>query len=406
VSARRDTLLQAAVVCAALFAFYLPSSVDGVISRPLSVVSMAGTATLLLGMILVSGRVAPPPNVAAALAMGLVLAVFTITSPFEATSPGVAMLYLAQGLLFMLDLRGCNSPRIDRMFQAITLVSLVLGYALVLNVGLADGLMVRWYAAFYPELLGNMVILFNKPVLTFATHSMAGFMIYLFFYMHFRAWRLVGGWWRLAAAAGFLGLLVALTSTTGMAFAAVACAQVAWAGRASLPRQRALAAVTLSILVFAAATAAGVDINTVLARAEAAIVGDRVRGLFARYAVDGLLASNMKYLSESPLRPIGIGATDTLYLGDSGLIVNLLRGSVPLLIAVYGGLWLFLRTNLVNIRSAAWLWLAVVLFEIGFTPLQYFRFLGFVPFAVMYLNHIERRAQQGVTQLGAKAATR
>ncbi len=117
-------------------------------------------------------------------------------------------------------------------------------------------------------------------------------------------------------------------------------------------------------------------------------MGDRVRGLFARYAAEGLLASNFAYLSESPLSPIGFTVTETLYLGDSGVVVNLLRGSVPLLVAVYLGLFMFLRFNLRDRRTALWLWCVVVLFEIGFTPLQYFRFVAFVPFMIVYLNSL------------------
>lgn len=399
-------VLLATVVVSALFAFYLPSSIGGVISRPLSVASIGGTCALLVVVLAASRRLAPPLNIAAALGMWLVLALFTVTSPFEAYSPGVTLLYVAQGLLFLIDLRGVTSRVVDVVFQVITVVFLALGYALALNVGVADRLMVTWYGAFYPELLGNMVIIFNKPVLTFGTHSMAGFMIYLFFYLHFRAWLAQGGWWRLAAAGAFLGLLVALTSTTGLAFAVLAGLQITFVMQRALPQQRALMAVSILLAALAGAAALGLDAGTLLAQAEEAIVGDRVRGLFSRYAVDGLLASSMKYLSESPLQPIGVSATDTLYLGDSGLVVNLLRGSLPLLIAVYGGLWLFLRTNLDDRLSAAWLWVSVVLFEVGFTPLQYFRFLGFVPFLVVYLNSLSSRLPPAGASLGARPVTR
>ena len=394
------------VAVSVLFAFYLPSSVGGVISRPLSIVSIGGTCALLVVILVASRRLAPSLNVAAALSVWLLLGLFTVTSPFEAYSPGVTLLYVAQGLLFLIDLRGVTSRALTVLFQVITAISLVLGYALTLDVGVADRLMVTWYGAFYPELLGNMVIIFNKPVLTFGTHSMAGFMIYLFFYLHVRAWLTQGGWWRLAAAGAFLGLLVALTSTTGLAFAAVAVLQGAWLLQRALPQQRALMAAAILLALLAGAAALGLDAGTLLARVEDAIVGDRVRGLFSRYATDGLLASTMKYLSESPLRPIGVGATDTLYLGDSGLVVNLLRGSVPLLIAVYGGLWLFLRTNLDDRRSAMWLWVCIVLFEVGFTPLQYFRFLGFVPFMVVYLNTVSLPVAPSGASLGARPVTR
>jgi hypothetical protein len=237
-----------------------------------------------------------------------------------------------------------------------------------------------------------MVIVFNKPVLTFATHSMAGFMIYLLFYMQLRGWQLRGDRWRLGAALGFLGLLVLLTSTTGLAFAVVGGVQLASIGYRRRLRGRYLVILILLLAAVAGPIASGLDFDAQYRRVEAAIVGDRIRGLSARYAGDGLLAGNFAYLSESPFAPIGVGATDSLYLGDSGIVVNLLRGSVLLVAAVYGGLWLFLVTNLHDRRTARWLWVWTLMFEIGFTPMMYFRFVAFVPFLVVYLNSIGARA--------------
>ena len=381
-------LLVSVVVAASLFAFYLPSSIDGVISQPLSVVSIAGTCVLLASMWLLSDRQTPPLSVAAALSIVLLLAIFTVISPFEQTSRGVALLYVVQALLFLQSLRRLRSAAVETTFVAVTVVSLVLGYALALDVAMADRFVLQWYGAFYPELLGNMVTIGNKPVLTFATHSMAGFMIYLFFFMHLTAWRMRGDWWRLAAAVASVGLLVLLRSTTGQAFAGLAALQLVLLVHYLPAWVRALAVVALLVAGYGVFTALGMDLGALASQVGDAIVGDRIRGLFSRYASDGLLASNMSYLSNSPLWPIGLGATDALYLGDSGVVVNLLRGSVPLLLAVYGGWWLFLRANLTDRRAAAWIWACTVLFEIGFTPLQYFRFVAFVPFLVVYLNSV------------------
>lgn len=382
----RHRLLPAIVTATAFFALYLPSSVGGAISRPLSIVSIGGTCVLLALAALAGRRQTPALLAAAALAVITVPTLFTITSPFEQTSAGVVMLYVAQTLLFMVDLRGVRSRSVVTAFSVITAISLALGYALAANASQADRAMLQWYAAFYPELISNMVGIDDKPVLTFATHSMAGFMIYLFFYLHWRAWLNGGGPWRVGAAAGFFGLLLLLRSTTGQAFAAIAALQVALHVWQAAARLRPLMVATGALAVIASAAVAGIDPGDVADRVRDAIVGDRIRGLFSRYAADGLLASNMRYLSESPLRPIGFGATDSLYLGDSGLIVNLLRGSVPLLLAVYGGLWLFLRRNLADSRAATWIWACTLLFEIGFTPLQYFRFVGVLPLLVMFLN--------------------
>lgn len=391
----RRRVLLATVVASALFAFYLPSSVGGVISRPLSVVSIAGMCALLAAIVVTSGRLAPPFNLLAAAGIMGLLTLFTITSPFDDYAPGVLMLYSALAILFAQDLRELRSARIERVFQAITAVSLGVGYAVTLDVAAADRLLVTWYSGFYKELVPNMVLLFNKPVLTFATHSMAGFMIYLLFYMQWYGWTRLGGWWRLAAAIGYIGLLAALESTTGLAFFFVASAQVlVTMGRRV--RYQALSVVAVMLAGIAVAATRDVDYRALLNQAQVAVVGDRVRGLAARYGSEGLLAGNMAYLAESPLSPIGFGATDTLYLGDSGIIVNLLRGSVPLVFAVYAGLWLFLDANLRDRRSTLVVWLATLAFEVGFNPMMYFRFVAFVPFLVVFLNSVTPLADRRV----------
>jgi hypothetical protein len=177
-----------------------------------------------------------------------------------------------------------------------------------------------------------------------------------------------------------------------MVYAAVASLQLAGL---ALSRRRhvavPLAAVTLvvvlmSIFLFESATSAVVD------RAREALVGDKIRGLASRYAAGGLLAGSLAYVSQHPLQPIGFGFSERLYYADSGYVVNMLRGSVPLVAAMYGGLFLFLRSNLRRPRVAVWIFFVIVAFEIGFTPLHYFRFIGFAPFMIVYLNSLETEA--------------
>lgn len=389
-AARRHALLLT-ISASAFFAFWLPSSVGGVISRPLSMVSIAGTCALFVVMLLMSSRMAPRLNIAVGASIMLLLGLFTITSPFEQISPGVILIYGAQALLFMLDLRHVTSRHVERACQLLTALAIVLGYALAFDVGAADRLVIGWYSAFYRELLGNMVTLLDKPVLTFATHSMAGFMIYMLFYVQFTTWRVRGGRTALAAALALVGLLVLLRSTTGMAYAVIAVAQLGFVVMRAFVRHSALGVVAAALVAALGLMASGFDAAAQVDRVQEAVLGDRIRGLTARYAGDGLLAGNFAYLSDSPLAPIGVSASESLYLGDSGIVVNMLRGSVFLVVAAYLGLWLFLTTNLTDRRSAAWLWWATLLFEIGFTPMQYFRFVAFVPLLVVTLNTVNDR---------------
>ena len=384
----RDGRVTVMAVAATAFGFYLPSSVGTIISTRLSIVSIVGTFMFLAAMLAVAKRTTPPVVLVLSAGMLGLLTLFTITSSFERIGLGVILLYLSLALLYTLDLRVRASSRLEIVFVIIVGISLLGGYALALNVSAADQIAYGWYNAFYPEMLLGMVIQFDKPVLTFASHSIAGLMIYILFYLQLKTYQARGGAWRFSAALALLGLLILLRSTTGSVLGAVAGVQAAWTLLRAHQKQAVPLAVLMGLATLGLLIAAGLDPVTLYARAEGAIVGDRVNGMFARYAAEGLLASSFNYLSNSPFSPIGFATTETLYLGDSGIIVNLLRGSVPLLLTVYGSFLLFLSFNLRDRRAALWLWCVVVLFEVAFPVTQYFRFVAFVPFLVVYLNSL------------------
>ncbi len=339
-------------------------------------------------MLGVAKRTTPPAVLVLSVGLLGLLTLFTITSSFERSGPGVVLLYVSLALLYTLDLRVRASHRLERAFVGIVGISLVAGYALALNVSAADRIAYGLYNSFYPELLYSMVVIYNKPVLTFGTHAIAGVMIYILFYLQLKTYQARGGAWRFGAALALLGLLVLLRSTTGAILGVVAGVQAAWPTLRAHRKQAAPLAVLMGLAAVGLLVAAGLDPTTLYARVEQAILGDRITGLAVRYAADGLLASNFAYLSNSPFSPIGFATTETLFLGDSGIVVNLLRGSLPLLLTVYGGFFLFLRFNLRDRRAALWLSCLVVLFEVAHPVLQYFRFVAFVPLLVVYLNSL------------------
>jgi hypothetical protein len=387
----RDGRVSGMAVAAAAFGFYLPSSIGTVISRELSIASIAGTFIFLAAILVTAKRTTPPAVLVLSASLLGLLTLFTMTSSFERNGPGVILLYASIAVLYTLDLRVSASPSVERAFAVIVAITLVAGYALALNVSVADRIAYGWYNSFYPELLYSMVIIFDKPVLTFGTHAIAGLMIYILFYLQLKTYQACGGAWRLGAALALIGLLVLLRSTTGTILSVVAGVQAAWPVLRAHQKQAAPVAVMIGLAAVGLLIAAGLDPTTLYARFEEAILGDRVSGLAVRYAADGLLASNFTYLSNSPFSPIGFATTETLFLGDSGIVVNLLRGSVPLLLLVYGGFLLFLLFNLRDRRAALWLWCVVVLFEVAHPVLQYFRFVAFVPLLVVYLNSLASR---------------
>jgi hypothetical protein len=135
------------------------------------------------------------------------------------------------------------------------------------------------------------------------------------------------------------------------------------------------------------------DISQVLPQLAGTILNSDVNGLLPRYGPGGALRAPLTYLFDHPMSPIGfitpsaVAAGDTA-LGDSGPVEYLLRGSIPLLVLVYFGLYKFLRFNLPLREHALFLFLVIVAFEIGFSSLIYFRTLYLLPFFVIYMRQV------------------
>jgi hypothetical protein len=399
VSAEKQELSQSlrvlVVVLAALIAFFFPSSVGGVISRTLTGASLVLTCGLLVALLCLPGGVVPA-GLLLATGLGLLglLSTFTLLSPFTGYSPGVVLIYLAIGLLYLVNLRSIGASSIvEYAALALSVGSLLIGIAIVGQVKIVAQILMSYYAAFYPELVPNMIDLLHKPVITFATHSVAGFMIYLLFYMALKAYDVRGRMFFLGLACGHLALLILLRSTTAAIFASIAVVQLGWLVWRRFPRIAGPALLTAFAAPIALGVYFGVRPADVVEAVQAAVLGDKISGLLVRFRPDGLLAQNLIYLSRHPLSPIGVSFSESLNLGDSGVVVHLLRGSLPFLVAVYGGLFLFLRYNVASRTSAIWLWCVIGLFEIGFPPLMYFRFVCFVPLLVVYLNSLEYPAR-------------
>ena len=371
----------------ALFATYLPSSVAGEMSPVLNMAGIGGTFALLSVLLLLPRGIGHPVQLTFALGVVVPLVAFTTLSPFTAISPGLIPIFGSLAVMYALNLRDISLTGPPRFaILAILGISLLFGTGLALDVPAADRIAVNWYSAFYPELLSNMVLSNDKPVLTLATHSLAAFVTYLFVYLCYTAWRVFPTWPRRFATLWFIVLLWRLTSTTSLILTGVAILQVAGL---QLRRRAWLLPVGAVITLGASVSAFLLSSLTLLDMVEFArdaLLGDRIRGLLSRYAPGGLLAGTFEYLSDHPLRPIGVAFSPTLYLGDSGVVLMLLRGSIPLLIAVYGGLFAFLHYNLRSRAVAQWIFIVVVAFEVGFTPLQYFRFVGLLPLLIVAFN--------------------
>lgn len=392
-----------------LLGLYFPTSIAGNYMPALVALSHVMALLIFAAMFLRAQR--RPSFAACAIFLTIIplLLVFSFTSGLNTLTPGVLPAYGAISVLLILNLKEAPLPRsVFRLFEAVNFVNIGVCACILGGSKVIGTFLVNHYSEFYPELLPNMLFL-RKPVLTFATHSLAGFFLYLFFYLNLQTYKERKQKRFLVFAICYLLFTLALLSVTGLLLALLASVQLGltfWCLSRFRWRWAAAVAVGLAIfLLYASQSSSIIRLwNDTMTSAEA-ILGSKGNGFLGRFAAGSGLSFDFQYLSTHPFSPIGVSYRNEFNLVDSGMLENLMRGSVFLFALIYGGLWLFLRRSLVERSDLYFLLLLILGFEIGFSSLTYSRTVLLLPFFVVFLNGIRRgenvTSSFGITEIPA-----
>src|SRR5260370_9150103 len=143
------------------------------------------------------------------------------------------------------------------------------------------------------------MVMFRKPVLTFGTHSLAGFFLYLFFYVNLQTYRLKGGKLFLSFALCYLFLTLSLLSLTGIILGLVGMVQIFYYLGSSIRHKWLwICGIAASILMIATfdrhdvVAATWIDI----AGSGKAILMSQVNGFLGRIRPDGTMYYAIQYL--------------------------------------------------------------------------------------------------------------
>jgi hypothetical protein len=303
---------------------------------------------------------------------------------------GILATYSAIAAVFALNLRKVRGGRIlSIVFLATNVLLIACGSAVIIGNDRVSLFLTSWYSQFYPDLVPGMIGL-HKPVLTFGTHSLAGFFTYLFFWLNWENYKSRRGTVSLVFAISELVLLIALTSFTSFAFALVAILQITfWMWK----RKRRVLLISSACIVLALGLTGRLlaeQINALWENPQFALaaLNSDGSGLLARYGPGGTLRGTMDFIWAHPFAPIGFTYPSFLLLGDSGPVQYFLRGSILLLLLIYVGLYQFLRYNSPSRKYAVTLFFIFLAFEVGFDALPYFRTAFLLPFLMVYLKEI------------------
>ncbi|HTQ60907.1 MAG TPA: hypothetical protein VMI32_11820 [Candidatus Solibacter sp.] len=364
-----------------LLGLYFPSSVGGDLSVSLYRASFAVSVIVLVILAL---RVGVDEYILLWFSGPIViwLGLCTLPALFQLSVLTVSPLAIFCPLAFLLSVQvgKLRCGNLTRVLIVVSIANVCLGIAM-LTVGSVANFMAAHYNDFIDGLVGDMIAA-NKPVLTFATHSLAGTFSYLFFWLNFRTYQKTGNRLHLALAILQIAICIALMSITSIGFAVLAIAELAWNFRWS----SALSAIAAYFLI---PTSLKETIGTLFL----SDIWFREGGGFrARYVGTGTLASAFAYIQHHPFSPIGLMFSHNLFdegaQTDSGPLLYFLRGSFILVFLIYAGLFLFLRRNLRDRWECYRLFFVILVAEVGFSVITYSRTYLLLPAFVIYLNSL------------------
>jgi hypothetical protein len=316
------------------------------------------------------------------------LLAFTFTSGLTTFRLGALLGYGVLSVLFITNLRDIGLPHwFGRLWVAVNIINILAGFAIVAEVQPVNDFIIAHYSTAYDELLPNMLAL-HKPVLTFGSHSTAAFFLYLFFWINLQAYKLKRQKLFMVFSVCCLFLTLSLQSVSSLVFGAAGLFQLAAHVWSSMHHKLLWATAALClILATAAFWKPAIDWGASVDEIKS-IVQDPGNGLAGRLLPEGTMYYDLQYLQQHPFSPVGASYREGFMFGDNGPVEYLLRGSVPFLLLIYGGLFYFLRRNLILRPHAYFLFAAIVLFELGITTLINLRALFLIPVFSVYLNSL------------------
>lgn len=367
--------------------FFFPTSINETMSN--SFTYFIG-GVLILYFIVFFKKTSNKSALLPSIMIHFLLMIFTLTASIYVSdiSTGIYINFICLSLLFLLDLKEIKIQNLGFPFVLINIIIIILGYGVILQNEVIITFLKNYYTASYEDLLVYMFASL-KPVGTFATHSVAGFVYFLLFYISYETFLKKRKILYLILAINLLILMFFIASNTSLLFLGISVLYIAYATFTSLKNVLLFIALFLFITLiiyfqfqdnFIVNSVLNFDINSVLSGKD--------NGFSSRYSETSGLMKTIDYVFDHPFLGLGLTFDSKLTYTDSGFVLYALRGTFLLVIAIYIGFYLFLKRNLNTTFYAHFVFFSFMLFEIGYPSLLVLRILYFLPFMIVYLNNL------------------
>lgn len=379
-----------------VFGVLVPSSISTVMHMIPLYIAPAVTFLVLLAIILI-GKKMDFKFLASVLLMNFIVWAATLFNPGERVRNVAGGTYILLSLLFIANFKNIPIGKsIKTVFNVVNFLLIIIGFAMVSYNQLIYNIFVDYYSDFYQELVPNMLAR-GKPILTFGTHSLAAFYLFIFFYLNIRTYASNKKIIYFLASISYLYFCVALQSNSGYVFLLFGVGVLIFNLRHKIISLSVVTATILLIMIFNPVETK-VYLDTVQLNIETATLSSS-HGIDGRYSEEGNQAADIRHIVDNPFKPTGLSMAfgSELTYHDSGLIATTLEGTIILTVLLYGTLFVFLKRNIVNNKNALIIFFSLMLIQLGYNNLFYFRAVCIIPFVILYLNSLEENANDAKT---------
>jgi hypothetical protein len=376
----------------AFFSLFWPTSIDKVIMPHLTLSGNVICLALLIFASMLGWIRLNATLFVISLSLMILFFLMTFLSPYKDITFGAIAPYMTMAFVASLNLKHLRFSRKQLLFVLWTSITLcVLCWSVVGGSQFVIDIQESYYQMF-PDLFDFMVSWANKPVLMFATHSVAGFAYFVFSLVFYAYGRQTDVFSRKMVfyflSFNFFILLAFLISNTGFLLFAVLAIFYLYRfvfSKGLIPSF----VFSIFVLVFIVVYIEEISfLFGFAADAATNVMTSKHNGILSRFTMGSRLAGSYEYVFSSPV--IGVGFTDggNLAFGDNMLSEYVLRGGffgyALVLLSVFG----FFYSNMKSASAALLMFSFVILSDTGYPLWVTFRFVFLFPILVVLLNHL------------------
>lgn len=286
-------------------------------------------------------------------------------------------LYILLALILSLNIKQFKCTKcMEICFYGLCIIMCMMGILVVLKNSAICELLSTYYNRYWKQCTYYMTLA-GKPVGTYATHSIAGFMYFQFLIMLYFKNQKKGNILNVILMCMFVFIIIMLRSNTAITLLGLAAILLLFEKR---KKQKLVWFIIKVAFVIGICILLYLNMDWIQT-----ITNSKENGVLGRFTGTSLFINNFNFLKNN-IMPIGFTSSDTVWLSDCGYIIALLRGGIFNVIVIYTEFYFFLKRNITKRKAIIPLLSSLIIFEIGYPVLMELKYVVILPFIIIYIN--------------------